>query len=212
MKSCIAVAAFALACSVSAQAALIEFRDRAEFESQGTIAFYNDFESYNTSSGFFYPGNPWTAEGVTYTSTDNLIVGVNSQYTNQSNHIANNYWTPITGTLDGAGQFNMFAFDVAVYGNSNLSLSLTTNLFTYTTSFAAPDANVQSLDFWGFTLTEGEYFTGFRLVSAGSNNLGMMDNVTLGSTLETSAVPEPTTLALFGIGLVGLGLRKLSKR
>ena len=192
----------------SAQAAVISYSDRTTFESQGSIAFNNDFEHWNTSGGFAFPADPYTEQGVTYNSTNNLIVGINSPYTNQGNHITNNYWTPVTGELDNVDQFDMFAFDVGVYGDANLSLTLFSNLTSYLIDLVAPSANNSALDFLGFIVDgEGEFFTGFSLASAGSGHLPMMDNVTLGN-VTPAAVPEPGTLALFALGLAGLGFTR----
>lgn len=58
-----------------------------------------------------------------------------------------------------------------------------------------------------FSITQDASLVSFTFAGAGGDNIGMLlDNVVL-----TSVVPEPSVLALFGIGLLGLfvGRRKL---
>jgi hypothetical protein len=50
-----------------ANAGLTIFTDRSEFTSQGTIAENYGFEDFTGASTYF-PGDPWTTHGVTYTN------------------------------------------------------------------------------------------------------------------------------------------------
>lgn len=203
----------------TAQAGIVTFADRTSFDAAGVIAFNNDFEHWDASSGFAGLADPYAELGVSYTSTNNIIVGVNSGYTLDSNHLANDLMEPLAGTLDGSGQFDMFALDVGTYGITDAALTLYTNLGSYLFEFVAPDPGLEALDFYGFKLDAGEYFTAFDIATVHESYVLMIDNVTLANTaiaapvIPPVAVSEPMGIALLGLGLLGLvAVRKRTLR
>jgi len=228
-----------------AHAGIIVYDDRSIFDTQGNIIFNNDFEQHTDlqpyeewvyGSGSKALGyGPYTEQGVTYTNEENIIFGMDSYYTDQSNHITNNYTDPVNGLLNVASNFNMFAFDFGVSGidgqeehrpdmttypiGYDLALTLISNLATYSfTVPTAPDARFSPLKFWGFKLDEGEYFSEFTLSQkslddvVGESTVVFMDNVTLGNTERVNPdprpVPEPTSLALFVLAFMGIYFSK----
>jgi hypothetical protein len=82
------------------------------FNAAGTIVYDSNFNDFG--SGFSLPGDPFTRGGVTYTSTQNVITGNMSGYSPIVNLMTDNYWSPVTGTLDSSAQYNMFGFDLGV--------------------------------------------------------------------------------------------------
>ncbi len=99
MKQSICVCLLVCCVSSSVFAAVTSYTNRSDFNAEGVITYNYGYEDY-PSSGFSYPGNPWTRDGITYTTTDNLIVSPGTSYRPSSNVFINNYWTPLTGTID----------------------------------------------------------------------------------------------------------------
>jgi hypothetical protein len=180
---------------------VITYSDRGTFDGQGTIAFNSNFQDFGT--GFSYPSNPFTRGDVTYTNTENLVIGPDGSYSigRSQNVITNNYWTPLTGNIATGPQYTLFGFDVAVTSGS-VDVAVYTNSGTYVWSnLTIPDGN-PDFAFQGFEATAGEYFTGFRIDSRGASYLPGMTNVALGNA-GPSSVPEPGSFLLLGTALLG---------
>ncbi|MFK7885688.1 MAG: PEP-CTERM sorting domain-containing protein [Gammaproteobacteria bacterium] len=182
--------------TLGASAGPITFDDRNDFENQGTIAEFQDFESF--APGIFTsPGDPFVDGSVTYTSPgENLIVGADTFINPLSNTMSyEEIGTSLTADL--AGNFTMFALDMAINNQGNVladvTLTIFTNVSAYLFDFTLPEVQDAQL-FQGFVLTGNEFFTGFEFSAL---DFVHIDNVTLGTTV---AVPEPPVLLLVMAG------------
>jgi hypothetical protein len=195
--------------SSSASSAVVGYSDRSAFDAQGQIIYNSNFDDFPRS--FPAPGNPFTRGDVTYTSTDNLIIGDCAYSIGCARNVmVNNYWTPITGSISSATNlYTLFGFDVAATSDP-ITITVYTNQATYVSSnLSVPDGN-PDFAFEGFAATGGEYFTGFRIDSAGSGYAAGMTDVALGLA-DSTQVPEPGTLALAGIALAGIARSRRRK-
>jgi hypothetical protein len=189
------------------RAELVTFRDRGAFTGRGVIAHANGFEGFG--AGFSYPPSPWTAQGVTYPSPDNLVIGTATFHEPVSNVLAYNLWSPLTGVIEAdAARYDLFAIDLGYISKFTppvprglVDLFLFTNRGTYSFNGLVVPHVSGGLEFYGFEASPGEYFTAFSFSDPLTNGGPVIDNVTLGNSLH---VPEPATLALLGIGAAGL--------
>lgn len=195
--------------SAGAEASLIQYSDRTTFKAQGTIVENYGFEDWGSSGMFASPGDPYTAHGVTYTSTNNLIVKPDSGYGNSSNIIINNWWSPISGAI--VGTYDMLGFDLGVLGSDSLlDFTITTNVATYAfNNVSVPNVNA-GMTFFGFVADPGENITSMFFSSQlGLSHAPALDNVTLGTAgISPNPVPEPGTVLLMAAGLAGLAARR----
>ncbi len=198
----IAVCSMSLLFASISTAAVLMINDRTTFEALGVIDYNNGFDSFG--SGFSFPGDPWTSQGVTYTSSQNLIIGASTGYSSDGTPMmANNHWNPVTGDIDALAGYDLFGFDAGWMSGDDQGtlMSIMTNLGNY--SFNVDLNEATHTDFFGFVADGGEYMTGFNIKTTYHYALAGMDNVTVGHQ-GNAPVPEPATMLLMGTGLLGL--------
>jgi hypothetical protein len=208
-RSVLLAFAAAGALATPAHAAVTFHNDMGSFLGAGTITQSFDFDSFSTGT-FSFPGDPYTVGDITFTSTNNLIVGAGT-YGNPRNALANNFWTPLPGTISGA--HNLFGFNLGFAGSGPVDVLVNTNLGSYT--FANVVAPFGGFAFQGFQAGPGEYFTGFSIAALyGTGNLPLTTDYRLGTSGLTGAVPEPSAWAMMilGFGIVGGAMRSAGRR
>lgn len=188
MKKQLSVALIAFLASLSAQAAILTFTDRAAFEAAvagHTVDRLNDLtdgpannidrgaytiniQSWGCSSGPSQCGNN-SAQGFEYPAY---------------------LWTYAGGTFEFGRAINAFGIDFGTYQQSQAQVSLNGQAYS--------SANG---GFFGIVDTTNT-FTTVNYAAGGSGSL--LDNVTYGMA-GAAEVPEPGSIALFGIALAGAG-------
>jgi hypothetical protein len=176
----------------------------------GNIVTITSVFSDFPAGDYYFPGALFTRGGVTYTSTENVITGSNRAINNTGQSlILNNHYSPISGTISQTSPtlYDKFGFDIGQWGNSLISITLTTNMGSYSyNGLSIANAGDGNLQYLGYQASAGEHFTGF--IIAADNGWGYAPEIT-NVTVATS-VPEPGTYALMGIGglLAAIRLRK----
>ena len=204
------LSALMLAASAGAYANVTQVATQSAFSSLGTIAQNTNFDA--VTGTFNFPGTPFTTGALTFSSTDNLLVG-SGAYGFQRTVMTNNYWTPVVGSVNQSG-YDLFGFNLGVGGVYNaLTIKVSTNVGTYAFNVALPPSSSQ-LGFFGFAADAGEYFQAFRIDSAqSSNSLAGLTDIQLGTAgAPSTQVPEPSTLALIGMGLLGVSRMRRKDR
>ena len=96
------------------------------------------------------------------------------------------------------------SFDFGDYYTNAMTLTLTTN----TGEVFIASANANSWGFGGFTTDQA--FTSATITTSGTTGpFWGFDNFSYGNV---SDIPEPSTLAIFGLAMIGLASRKLKKQ
>ena len=189
--------------AVPASAAVTLITSEGQFTAAGTITQTTNFDAFGNS--FSTPGNPYTVGALTFTSTDNLVVGTATGFGNTRNLLAFNFWSPMTGTIGGL--HSLFGFKMTLLGAASpVTATIVTNLGSYQFTGLVPAAN-PGLSFYGFQSGAGEYMTGFTLASAqGGGSAPSTTDYLLGA----AGIPEPASWAMLiaGFGLIGVASRR----
>ncbi len=184
----------------------------SDIASAGLITLdFDDFES--NSAGYTYYASPFNTEGFQLTGNfignDYAIAGSGHiDYINSASLIT---FGDETHTLQqiNASSFDLLSLDFtqinALLGNYN-NLSFIGNLAGGGTVSQMINFdnifNVQNIAFTGFTNLTSVQF------SNGSSQALQIDNI----VLRTTNVPEPSTLAIFALGIIGLASRRFKKK
>ena len=157
------------------------FDTRAEFNAVGAIDFLNGFDEATSELVYLKP-TPWTTNGVTYTSVQNIVLGPGVGLGVSSNSLSSEYGTAMSGSFADADAFTMFGVDLSYYGTgSPVNALITTNLGSYSIAGLSVPAATAGRTFFGISLSkDGEYLKSFRFTFTGSSAALLFDNVAVG--------------------------------
>ena len=201
------------ASSSQAKASLITFTDRTAFLAAADITTSIDFEGLAPADSFtFFPSPPGlTTGGANFSSTtDNLFVidpGFNSPdfFWSSGDYLIDNDFSTsalVVSLAPGVTAFGAESLVIRVWRHHNRSRG------RRHADIGSPGQ--PNFAFVGF-ISDQDILS---LAFSKSGDSVVLDNVAFGQTGQTgeTAVPEPASLTLLGLGLAGMGARRWRQR
>jgi len=184
-------------------AGIIVFDDRNAFESYLSSYQVDDFEDFVTGVKTNpLVRNDFTIDGSTYQAHATYPYSDSLAHTKDTGYLWN-YAVNSDTTITFENGFNAIGFDFTQihYANTSQVLNVMHEGVTYTSNALA-----NNWKFFGLINTTGNIAN----VSFNHNPTYMgMDNVITG--VHSTDIPEPSTLAIFALGMIGLASRRFKK-
>ena len=188
---------------MASNAGLIEIATQGDLDAAGNITQNTNWDTYGT--GFTHPGSPFVVGDITFVAGGtNVIGGIDGYGMDRALLTDDN----VLGTESLiANTYDLLGFNAGnFFSAADALFTITTNLSTYDFTYNVLSyASGGTLTFFGFQATGGEYIESFAW--SGSGATGLTD-----IQIGTTSVPEPSTLAIFGIGLLGMATSRRRKQ
>jgi len=197
---------FVLATAIQAHAAIIPFASRVAFDASFPTASIEDWDGF--AAGTTFPDGTTTA-GITYTSSAGsaLVTGgsVGTTPPNVLGDDAVGFFQPVdTITFGFATPITAFGIDFNTFATTAGSYTATTDGGDVAPSVFDPFPGFSTGQFLGFLSTDP--FSSVTIAATVGFGYSL-------DTMRTDLIPEPASLVLVSLGLVGLGLlRRRSRR
>lgn len=195
---------------------------RASFLSSLTGVGNENFESIASGTGtpisVSFPGSVGSiSANLTSTGGVSVVNGPNAGRfaTSGTNYLSVSSGAAFTLTFGTAiGAFGFYGTDIGDFVPSNMVMTLTDSNNVTTQQIVGHSigsgGNNNSL-FWGFTDT-GNSYTSITFSNPGGGDIFGFDDFVIGDQQQIVVMPEPGMIAVFGLGLVGLGLARRRRR
>lgn len=176
-----------------------------------------NFEGFTAGDGAPLPVNFGVAGTATLNGTGNIVTqAAGTASSGRYGTSGTNFWEMSTGTttafdvdLSGAtAAFGFYGVDIGDFGDQlEISLNDAANTtFLVPNTAGAGGSTDGSVLFFGFIgTTAADTFTQVTIASTVGGEVFAFDDFTIGSLEQVTLVPEPGALAIFGLGLLGLG-------
>jgi hypothetical protein len=211
--------ASSLCISSIAHAGLIDYTDKGTFDSAAGATVLETFNSGNCCGSYTTIDSSTVAgiqTGITFslltpfTGTNPLIFngGGGFQFGSWLHSHSNNGTSALL--IEFASNTNAFGFDTNYYMGSGFTVNA--NNVDGSISTANYSGLSRTPQFFGYT--SNKYFNSIEIQGNGNGGVGFynfaIDNFQFGGAAQTE-VPEPSTLAIFALGLMGLASRRFKK-
>jgi len=183
-------------------------KKKAPYENSFTLTnvfelYYGNGSEVRTLQGT-YRMNSWDGMGAGYNHTLHGTPGMDTGM-HFSHNSANQF-----GIAVPDGYINAFYLNVGTHANESSTEGMYDITFYDTGGHAVQTIKSIAFGFTGFIFAEGNSLSRFEITTQGNKNTGYFFDFVLGD--GSVAVPEPTTLAVLGLGLAGLGLARARRR
>jgi len=198
------------ASSSQARASLITFTDRTAFLAAANITTSLDFEGLAPTDSFTFFSSPGLATGgANFSSTTNRLFVIDPGFDSpdffwsSGDYLIDNDFTSTSAlVITLAPGVTAFGADLSSFGSGDITIALAGGDMLTLASPGQPN-----FAFVGFTSDQDI----LSLAFSKSEDSVVLDNVAFGQTGQT-AVPEPASLTLLGLGLAGMGARRWRQR